>query len=81
MICDQLIQFVDGELNLEQAQEFRVHLAGCEPCRLQLPWEVQIAAHLSQLTPPRMRSIQFAIAVLCIAALIATALLLIGILI
>jgi len=81
VICDQLIQFVDGELNLEQAQEFRVHLAGCEPCRLQLLREVQIAAHLSQLTPPRMRSGQFAIAVLCIAALIATASLLIGILI
>lgn len=80
MICDDLIQFVDGELSRARSDGFRLHLASCKSCSVHLLWELQIAAHLSQLTPAKPHSNQFAIDALCVVALLAAAVLLIGVL-
>lgn len=49
--CDDLIAFVDGELDSERAAAFRIHLRTCEGCQSALIEAVQLSARLSELTP------------------------------
>ena len=50
--CDDLIEFVDGELDPERAAGFRTHLTTCESCRACLVEALQLTVRLSTLTPP-----------------------------
>src|ERR1041384_6995732 len=50
--CDNLISFVDGQLDPDDAEAFRAHLRTCEACPDNLIEEVQLSAHLSTLSPP-----------------------------
>jgi hypothetical protein len=52
--CDDLIAFVDGELDSERAGVFRIHLRTCEACQSALIEAVQLSARLSEL-PPRSK--------------------------
>jgi anti-sigma factor RsiW len=47
--CDDLVAFVDGELDSERAAAFRVHLRTCETCQSGLVEAVQLSARLSDL--------------------------------
>jgi putative zinc finger protein len=53
--CDDLIAFVDGELDPERAAAFREHLRTCEVCQIGLVEAVQLSARLSEL-PPRSKT-------------------------
>jgi cellulose synthase operon protein C len=50
--CDNLISFVDGQLDADDAEAFRAHLRTCEACPDNLIEAVQLSAHLSTLPPP-----------------------------
>jgi hypothetical protein len=50
--CDNLISFVDGQLDADDAEAFREHLRTCETCQDNLIEAVQLSAHLSTLPPP-----------------------------
>src|SRR5262249_27819179 len=50
--CDNLISFVDGQLDADDAEAFREHLRTCETCPDDLIEAVQLSAHLSTLPPP-----------------------------
>src|SRR5690349_6366756 len=50
--CDNLICFVDGELDADDAEAFRAHLRTCAACPDNLIEAVQLSAHLSTLPPP-----------------------------
>lgn len=49
--CDDLIPFVDGELDSERTAAFRIHLRTCEACQSALIEAVQLSARMSELTP------------------------------
>jgi len=49
--CDDLLGFVDGELDAERAAAFRDHLRSCDACRTGLVEAVQLSAQLTTLTP------------------------------
>jgi hypothetical protein len=50
--CDNLISFVDGQLDAGAADAFRAHLRTCATCPDHLVEAVQLSAHLSTLPPP-----------------------------
>lgn len=49
--CDNLGAFADGELPLEDANQFRAHLATCDACGFGLEEHVTMVARLSTLPP------------------------------
>jgi hypothetical protein len=49
--CADLIRFADGELDPEQAEEFRAHLRTCALCRAGLVEALQLSARLGGLAP------------------------------
>jgi anti-sigma factor RsiW len=51
MICDQIVAFVDGELDPESAERFRGHLGDCPECQKTLGFLMQLAARLSEIGP------------------------------
>jgi anti-sigma factor RsiW len=53
--CDELIAFVDGELDPERAAAFRMHLRTCEACEEALVEAIQLTARLSELAPRSKR--------------------------
>jgi anti-sigma factor RsiW len=52
-MCDDLVRFADGQLEMTAAQEFRDHLPSCERCQADLVDAMQLLAHLSSLRPTR----------------------------
>jgi putative zinc finger protein len=50
-ICEDRISFVDGELDEVDAEQFRLHLRGCEGCGAELPGDLQLGDRLSGLGP------------------------------
>src|ERR1044071_8596605 len=48
-LCDNLISYVDGELDAPEADAFREHLKTCEDCPARLVEAVQLTAQLSTL--------------------------------
>jgi hypothetical protein len=54
--CDNLISFVDGQLDTDEAEAFRAHLRACEACPDNLIEAVQLSARLSTLPPPTPRT-------------------------
>lgn len=50
--CENLISFVDGQLDADAAEAFREHLRTCVTCPDNLIEAVQLSAHLSTLPPP-----------------------------
>lgn len=70
--CDNLVSFAEGELEAPVAHAFRVHLASCEACQVNLVETLQLSAHLSELgrrSPRRSPGVFLAAAVLLICAL------------
>ena len=47
--CDRLCDFFDGELDNEQAQAFRRHLAECKTCPDELEGMLQLASLQDEL--------------------------------
>lgn len=47
--CDDLILFIDGELERAQADAFRLHLASCAACQAGMVEAVQLSARLAAL--------------------------------
>lgn len=49
LMCWQVHAFADGELDAERADAFRLHLAGCERCHVELVQTTQLTARLGEL--------------------------------
>jgi len=47
--CRLVTSFVEGQLDVADAAEFRRHLAGCESCRRAAVDGFQLSAHLGDL--------------------------------
>jgi anti-sigma factor RsiW len=50
-MCDDLVGFIDGELEPERAEAFREHLRSCADCQSGLAETLQMSVRLSELTP------------------------------
>lgn len=49
MICEHIVEFVDGELEPHLANEFRSHLPTCKDCNREVLKHVQMTAQISSL--------------------------------
>lgn len=49
--CEDLTAFVDGELDADEADAFRAHLAFCESCSVNSVSEIQLSSQISTLAP------------------------------
>jgi hypothetical protein len=62
MDCTNLIPFIDGELSVDDAYDFRAHLVTCEACRVGLVEELQLTARLSDMGTVDRKAVEARIA-------------------
>lgn len=50
LLCNDLVAFVDGELDAEHATAFRVHLRCCDACQSKMIEAIELSARLSSMS-------------------------------